>query len=440
MEATWTEWVDDVSKPEPEQVTAVAVAFGSDVSYDEDLAVLAANDGTVTLGGTTVRLHQAVHQLGDTRHRDVDYSVRATTRYREYFSPQVTPSPADLSVVGPVRRLDVPNSARPAKVIVRDVLPLFRWDERTEPAQPFGLRRSRRAGLRVYLDRPWYTTGNGELLGVVLSPSNDAAVQSTVSQWAGDPVWLQQGPASRSDLPLVDLLHLTGLDDRELPGRPVGGPVKLPLVDVTGKPAALVLGYRPEFSVDRSLWFVDIAFDPATAIWPFVKLAVARYQPSSLPGLHLGPVHICDYAQLTPERTATLTRPDDRHVRVIVTGPVGVPRVSVPSTVAGGGFMATVALTRVVVARLERLGPAVTTDLGWVTVAKQVLPILGAAGSVVTWSGQLDLPVAIAARTPGQGSDWRVTIEEWERLPADPLGLDNPGFEDRVVYADHFPL
>lgn len=441
VEAAWSEWVDDVSKPAPERVDAVAAAFGTSVAYEEDLVVLAGEDGSVALpDGSALALHASKHQMGDTHHRDVDYSVRATTRYKEYFSPQVTPGVGDLSVVGPTRRIDVPNSARPARVVVRDVLPLFRWDERTEPAQPFGLRRTRRAGLRIYLDRPWYTTGDGELLGVVVSPSGDALVQGSVSQWGGDPVWFQQGPASRAALPLVDLLHLVGVDDRAVPGRPVGKPTTLPLVDVAGRPSAWVLGYQPEFSPKRNMWFVDVAFDPATAFWPFVRLAVARYQPSSLPGLHLGPVNICDFAQLAPERAATLTRPDDRHARVVVTGPIGLPQTPRGET-APRSFADIVAASRVMRARLERHDASVGTDLGWVTVALQVLPILSAAGPIVSWSGQLELPQSIPARTPGNDPVWRVTVEEWERLPADPPAAGAAGgFEQRIVYADHFPL
>ncbi|MGE3706055.1 MAG: hypothetical protein AB7I13_12320, partial [Vicinamibacterales bacterium] len=305
VEASWSEWVDDVAKPAPERVSGVAAACGTSVAPDEDLVVLAGADATLPLpGGGALRLHAAVHQMGDTRHRIVDYRVRATTRYREYFHPQLTPAPDDLSVVGPTRTLSVPSSARPAKVIVRDVLPLFRWHEQTEPGHPFALRRTRKAGLRVYLERPWYSTGDGEWLGVILAAGPDTPVAETVSQWAADPVFRQQGPALRGVLPLADLLHLAGFDDRPEPGRPVAPAALRPLADREGQPNAWVLPYQPEFSIDRGLWFVDVAFDPGTAFWPFVRLAVARYQPDSLPGLHLGPVTICDYAQLAPERTA----------------------------------------------------------------------------------------------------------------------------------------
>ncbi|HVF58333.1 MAG TPA: hypothetical protein VNJ70_00745 [Thermoanaerobaculia bacterium] len=440
VEGAWSEWVDDIAKPAPERVDVVAAACGTKVGYDEDLVVLSGTDNSVPLpDGTTLRLHKAVHQMGDTKHRTVEYRVRATTRYREYFSPLVTPSVDDLSLVGPVRRLNVLSSARPPKAVVRDVLPLFLWDERTEPAQPFGLRRTRRTGVRIYLDRPWYATGDGELLGVLLAVSDDADVVKSTSQWASDPVWAQQGPAARAALPLADILHLTGLDDRRIPGRPVGPPAARPLVDLAGSPSVWVLGYEPEFSPARGLWFVDVAFDPRTAFWPFIRLAVARYQPDSNPGMHLSAVTVCDFAQLTPERTATLTRPDDRHVRVVVTGPVGVPKTFLPSLFSPP-FVAHVQASRTVRARLERRVPAVGTDLGWQAVAQVDLPILGIDGTVVSWAGQLELPQALPPRRPGENTRWRVVVEEWERLPADPSPTGEFRLESRICYADHLPL
>ena len=442
IEASWTQWVDDVTKPAPEQVSGIAAACGTSVASDEDLVVLSAADASIPLpGGGALRLHAAVHQTGDTLHRNVDYRVRATTRYREYFHPQLTPSPDDLSVVGPVRTLNVPSSARPAKVIVRDVLPLFRWYEETEPGHPFSLRRTRKAGLRLYLERPWYSTGDGEFLGVILAAGPDTPVADMVSQWAGDPVFRQQGPAARGVLPLSDLMHITGLDDRIEPGRPVAPPVQRPLVDRDGHPNAWVLAYQPEFSPERQLWFVDVAFDPGTAFWPFVKLAVARYQPDSLPLLHLGPITVCDHAQLAPERTATLSRTDETHVRIAVTGPVGHPRegtrTAVPLPV---DFFNHVARSRRMRARLERFDASVGTDLGWTVVGQWDLPILGVAGTVFSWAGELPLPQAIAPRTPGTNAEWRVTVEEWELLPADFELGGTGGWQPRIVYADHLPM
>jgi len=441
VDAAWSEWVDDITKPGPTRIDVVAAAANTTVGYDEDLIVLANQDAELPLpDGTVLRLHKAIHQLGDTRHRDIDYRMRATTRYREYFDPRVVPTPDDLSVVGPVRRIDVPSTARPAKPVVRDVLPLFRWFEETEPEQPFAMRRTRRSGLRLYMDRPWYSSGDGELLGVVLAFGNDAATTDHVSQWGSDPVFLQQGPASRSLLPLVDIVHLFGLDDRPEGGRPVGPPVVRTLVDVPGNPAVWVLGYQPEFSTDRGMWFVDVAIDPGAAIWPFVRLGVARYQPSSLAGLHLSPVVQCDFVPLPPERIATVARTDRRHVRVVVTGPVGVPG-GLGSFIATPSFAQLLSASRVMRVRLERKIPEIDTDLGWRTVASQDLPILGFDGTVVSWAGEIELPVSLPPRRPGTSATWRVAVEEWERLPADPDPATGAGgVAVRMVYADHLAL
>ena len=177
VEASWTEQVDDIAKPGPETVSQVAAAAHTEVRPDEDLVVLAGDqDADVPLpDGGTLHLHAAVHKLGDTRHRRITYSMRATTRYREYFDPRVLPTPDDVSIVGPSVEIDVPSTARPAKGDVRDALPLFRWSEETEPDQPFALRRTRGCGIRLYLERPWYSSGDDELVGVIVAAGSDAA-------------------------------------------------------------------------------------------------------------------------------------------------------------------------------------------------------------------------------------------------------------------------
>ena len=52
-------------------------------------------------------------------------------------------------------------------------------------------------GLMVYLNRPWYSSGEGELLGVVVwqqsaAPPSDEqreASKEFITQWGLDPLW-----------------------------------------------------------------------------------------------------------------------------------------------------------------------------------------------------------------------------------------------------------
>lgn len=440
VEASWSEWHDDPAKPAPERLDVVAVACGTTVDVEEDLVVLVTDDGSAPQpDGTTLRLHRGVHAFGDTRHRVVDYVARGTTRYREFFPALLTPEPDDLSVVSAPYRVSVPSSARPGRVPVHDVLPLFRWSDGTESGHPFATRRTRRSGLRLWLDRPWYTTGDGELLAVLLG-SRAAADVGAVSVWGADPVWAQQGPTEAQGLPLSDVLHLAGLDDRLEPGRPVRVPALLPLTDVTDTPQAWALGYAPEFSPERGRWFVDVALDPGTAVWPFVRLSVARWQPDSLPGLQLGPITTCDWAQLPPERTTTVARTDASHVEVTVSGPVGIPLGAGPPPDRERVDLAVLlARSRTVRVRLERRVAEVGTDLGWQVLAVRELPVLGVAGPRVTWGGELAVPPA-DPRRPGSDPELRVVVEEEERLRADPSPRGVERTSSRVCYLDILPL
>ncbi len=116
IQASWSEWSDDVSKLGPVQIAATAAVDHATVGVDEDLVVLAGADEDMTLpDGTTLHVHRALHHLGDTKHRTIDYSLRATTRFQEYFDPRLIPTADDVSVVGPVRTANVLSTARPGQ-------------------------------------------------------------------------------------------------------------------------------------------------------------------------------------------------------------------------------------------------------------------------------------------------------------------------------------
>jgi hypothetical protein len=247
-----------------------------------------------------------------------------------------------------------------------------------------------------------------------------------VSQWGADPVWLQAGSARRAIyLELSDLLHVVGADDRPVAARPIALPALLPLREAHGN-FVQVLCYKPEFQPDRNKWFVDVAIDPGTAVWPFVRLAVARYQPDSLPDCHLSPVVHCVFTQLSLERTATLSRPDVDHARLVISGPVGfrvpadqIARWASADPTAIAEFIRD---NRRFLARLEKRDPAVPTDLGWQTEVVTELAVVGfdPTDGEFAWMGMLNLSEPIDPARPGAIDDWRVTIEEWEALEADP--------------------
>jgi hypothetical protein len=155
----------------------------------------------------------ACHQLGDTNHHWVYYSMRATTRFREYFPPNPNTSDAteekekklryeidNHTITGIPVRIDIPNSARPPASKVAYVIPTFAWTQ-SEIFNGF-VRTRLGGGLRIYLERPWFASGPDEQIAVVLlrpgEIMEDRAGQQLkighlVTLFGKDPVWASGG-------------------------------------------------------------------------------------------------------------------------------------------------------------------------------------------------------------------------------------------------------
>lgn len=476
LEASWWEWRDDPTMPEPLRERHFGPAMHATVRADEDLVLLGGDvpdDYTAEVSQVgRVPVHRARHEFGDTRHRLVEYRMRATTRFREYFPLSLMRDAEDRSQLSAPVEVSLASTARPPAPRVHSVLPLFRWDEDDAIGQPFGVRRRRRTGLRIYLERPWFQSGDGEKLAVIFGTKdhNDAA---HVSVWGSDPLWVNQGPpdqyvglAVEDAFTAVDMDPVRGHDSR------VGPAATVRLEDVPGKPNVSILAYEPEFSAERCLWFVDVALEPAAAVWPFVRLAVARYQPDALAGLRLSPVVLTDFCQLPPERTMTVSRPDDRSARITVSGPIGLrasqilppppppvgtgPVVPLPAPTAPSPDLSAnyplgkaditnvVARDRRVFAVLEHRDAEEASDLAWRAVRRKELSIGGVSPEKDwAWTGVLDLPEPVALAEPGGAGEWRITVEEHEGLDADPADPNTSGPLTkawRIIYADRTSL
>jgi hypothetical protein len=266
------------------------------------------------------------HYLGDTKHRRITYMAVATSRYRDYF-----PQDQNLNFTrtsSPVE-VNVPASARPPLVSVRYVLPTFGWERQSSTNLVRSVRYG--GGMRVYLERPWYESGEGELLGVVLweagSNTTDAAREAWklfVTQWGRDPIW-RTSPG----------LHpMPGPEDFSLS---IAAETNLHLGEIVpsgadGKPAFVsVAGHAVAFDVQRKLWYCDIALD-TRSYSPFVRLALARYQPNAIAEAKLSCVVLTDFIQLTPDRSALVSadpyRPKELRMSVTGTAPDGPPPVA----------------------------------------------------------------------------------------------------------------
>lgn len=312
------------------------------------------------------------HVFTDTRARFVGYRMRATTRFREYMPPAVRADPDAIDVKGERVAIWVPASSPPAAPVIRYVVPTFGW---WESGAPGSQQRSWRegGGLRVYLDRPWFSSGSTELLAVLLPEVADIGgndpIRDYVTQWGRDPIWA--GPKigtvapKRTDFPRrLDRGPISfDFGDPANPGDIPDGAAagnNFPLTRLTphGAPANVTTEAVPHpvaYDPVRQLWYCDIVIRPGAAYFPFVRLALARYQPHALPGCVLSSVALASFQQLSADRVAVVTPaggPLNRLVRIQVYGRLPSGGMAFPR--AGN-----------VSVRLQRLRPDGDPDLDW---------------------------------------------------------------------------
>jgi hypothetical protein len=278
-------------------------------------------------------------------------------------------------------------------------------------------------GLRIYLERPWYSSGEGELLGVALwnyasgwpgGPEGDQLRDKWkpfVTQWGADPIWqtasLGMLPSAINFPDTVATEYSLSLEERTPDG-------------TNGKPGRVdVAGFPVFFDESRKLWYCDLTLNVfSPSYMPFVRLALVRYQPHALPDAKLSRVVLADYVQLTPDRSVVVSADPyhPRRLRVTISGPaprgpqpaVGMPppteQVNVPTQI---------------VVTVQQRNPAITSDLGWEDIPPGVATIsINTAGpapgqpDLHLWSGTVTF-----AQVP-ESDRYRLLIREYEYVSA----------------------
>ncbi|MEO3413802.1 hypothetical protein AAFO92_03985 [Roseovarius sp. CAU 1744] len=438
IEARWHEWVDDINRPGPERVAfsgqlgEVRLAdnhanqFPLDSAVDNQLADPEAVRGDV-------------HELGDSRFRLIEYRTRATTRFREYLPPSMYDQPELISRLGPVAegpavalpaeddpgapvlrqaggseaQSYVPSTAAPKDPKLLYVVPTFKWTRSNSEGRHDATRYGN--GLRVWLDRPWFSSGDGELLGVVLHSNNanfssiSEDMEKLVTQWGTDPLWETATPKQT-------------IRDQDFPARVTAESIKLQ--EKPGAPAARIVGHRVHWDGDRGLWYCDIELSPGATYMPFVRLALVRYQPNALTGAKISKVVLAEFSQILPRRKL-IARKDGNTLSVSLHGPdplSGPLHYTRDSAYQGLSFLNgpfETGRNRVEMV-LQEQQPGMDSDLGWEDVSILAQHVVGEeeeeeedGGPVITVRPDLD---------PSIIDTGRITDRVPEPIPEEPPG------------------
>ncbi|WP_153506103.1 hypothetical protein [Cumulibacter manganitolerans] len=433
LRASWTEW-DDA----PEGTTRSAPLPPVAVTYGAD------------------RLRELRQEFGDTKHRMVDYTATAVSRYRDCFDPD--DSEELFRVESKLPPVLIKSTARPAPPVITSTVPAFAFSEAPGAG---ALVRTRAAGrLRVHLGRPWFTTGEGECVAVIVWPGTEDDIPDQVRPLVS---WFNRDPIHPTTAPkaLADEASFAGEVD----------PLSVPLVE-TGD-VVRVLPYPVSFHEGSPFADIELPAAAAASYAPFAHLAIARFQRQSLDGLQLSTIVRTDMVPVLPDRRLEViadaagvqltlsglsrvgTRPN-RVTAVLERATGTLPDAAGPASPdegPGGAAAGSGGAAGVPGGAAAGLGGAAgpggaavarAGDVGWgLTALGSAAPVFPAwtrvPGAVVSGTTNAPLPVLPLPQT---GDRLRVVVRETEDLGprADELLDAADELAERTVYLDVIPL
>jgi hypothetical protein len=362
------------SAPLPGSVTddgidpfSVRVTSGPIVAVEERDYTIDATAGTIRRVGSTLPLDTDI---------DVDFLRLPITRRSDEGG-------------GGTFAVTIPNSAVPPALLVSDVLPAFKRSTFNEGTTYAVVHQGQT--IRVWVRRPWFLTGNGELLGVLVGSSAGGPL-TEVARDAMSPTG-PQAPITVDDFP-------NSVEIRR---------------DLLGDGALDVAGHEVRFDTATNSWFADIEIGTDLGYRPFIKLALVRFQPESVDGAHVSDAVITEPIRLGARREAqvTLNSSDPTLVDVWVRG---------------------YELDNVMTAQFQYADPAMSDpDLRWTDIDVPVVLTKSALSgtSEHEWTATIALPTTLVGAPPV-----RVVIEDAEQLTASA----GAGVVDSISYVETIEL
>jgi len=499
----WKEWIDRPRGPKPAERDRKAIAFDLNVLSHQTSLILPPDPpaGTRQLQFQAVAVQampiKAIsqlmlkpgyrHEFNDTKHRMISYKAVGMTRFKEYFADKVGLKDPDFQRESTPVTVNVLNSARPDAPKVAYIIPSFGWSKvKSTPADQDPKKvaiTSKRSGggLRIYLERPWYSSGNGEKLAVILSreAKPSTKMETLVSRWGKDPIWRTQTNRLTelvpSDFPLVsksrDLqgfnlssvataanpsissaakaqlsptikaqpgLQVQPADTKVNPG--IAALIQTQLLtlaelnDDTAQ-SVLVAAHDVFYDENRDLWYCDIEIDMPKEYFPFVQLSLARFQPNSLMHCHLSRLVRAEFIQLSPERTVSIVpaaapgQPiTGQQFTVTHTGAT----YDAPGRPGIGPMRVPPAGPNLIRVTVEQKRPDGGGNMGWVPIAGEPyeLKFRSMSGSTAVHSEVVSLP--------GVRSEFRLIVQEFEMHYAGEM--NKPETQGRLIFADAVEL
>ena len=341
-----------------------------------------------------------------------------------------------------VNNVIVPSSKRPDKPQIEYVLPAITWAGETTPTGKVS--RKRGNTIRIFLRRPWFSSGIGEKLAVVL-PDGSTSNSSNPDYFYNSTIGFDPAFEFKDGALNLTANHFVGHAGivEHVPIAELG--VANTAISIVALPAtATLVTYDPQFDDNLQLWYVDVEIDPLNEYYtPFLRLVVCRYQPNSTEGNHTSALAVTEITQLQPDRIALVVTVQPRKTyHIFYSGNPGK----------------TASSENVVFGTLE-VQAAGGSDAPWAPVMSENLPyefyvpfskgpfgFYDGISNLYEWGSHADNVSKLAFGRPGTvelpnvAGEYRVVLREYEIHPSlngdPPIALSNPGIAGRLIHAD----
>ena len=286
----------------------------------------------------------------------------------------------------------------------------------------------------MYLKRPWYSSGEGEQLAVVLmfpkvSDNLGGSAGATYTTWGTDPAKLS-APLSGGITPN----HLSFVNLK---------PENIAMTAVVEHPTAkvAVAAFDVKYDKDRQLYYADIMFNIGAAYFPFVRLAVAAYQKHSVKkndtDCCLSPIVQPEYIQIPAPRASSVEFGSSRRdVTVAISGSIA-KMAQAPEYRSRVDFI----IEPMDIPASEEAH--ISLDRPPIDSYQYVLQPKDINNYLFLHSHQFQLPAAYSSKA------FRIKVLEYELITYDPLKPNpNPGgvnfgsmpLKERLVFADVYEV
>ncbi len=328
IEGDWQDWADDgnsLSTTGFERINNKAKVFHYTSLYQVNNYVF----GDFPLKKIINNPFKALpHQFNDTKHRFVNYKVVASSRYKEYFYNLIKEKGDAFKITRDsktVNNVNILSSTRPLAPQVAYVIPTFEWARETKADTILTIRAS---GLRVYLKRPWFSSGQGEKLAVLVAPAinpnqlleiNTQVFEKIFTTWGNDPTKLSS-PLPAGIFPDKSLFFgIKKADEFNLYSEE-----NLSVAEYDGAKVNIV-AYEVKFDGEKQMYYADIMMNFGLSYFPFIRLALTAYQQHAVrkdgTDCCLSKIVHADYIQVPPPR-ATSFKKNGTNITVALSGTI----------------------------------------------------------------------------------------------------------------------